>query len=163
MAGKQAVFVRPATPADLHVLVTLNAIVQALHVRLEPDEFKAEVDAAELRAFFASLLDKPENDLLIAEQSAEPVGYLWYELQERPPTVLTQARRRIYIQDIAVREPARRAGVATALLRAVEAAATALQVDRLVLDAWTRNEEALRFFQGRGFRPFNVVLAKALR
>ena len=32
---------------------------------------EAEVDAAELRAFFASLFDKPENGLLIAEQSAE--------------------------------------------------------------------------------------------
>ncbi|MCJ2050016.1 GNAT family N-acetyltransferase [Methylobacterium sp. J-070] len=95
--------------------------------------------------------------------ASEPVGYLWYERQDRPATVLTQARRRIYVHHLAVRESARRAGVATALLRAVEVEAMAHDVDRLVLDAWTRNEEALRFFQARGFRPLNILLSKTPR
>ncbi|WP_167627677.1 GNAT family N-acetyltransferase [Methylobacterium phyllostachyos] len=153
---------RPATAADLDALVSLNRVVQALHVKLEPEVFRAEVDVAALRAFFAALIDKPDTGLLIAEIAAEPVGYLWFDRQERPPTVLTQARRRLYVQHLAVRESARRSGVATALLQAVEAEARAGNVTQLVLDAWTRNEEALRFFQGRGFRPFNVVLAKVL-
>ena len=162
MTAQPDITVRPATAADLDALVALNAVVQALHVRLEPDVFKAEVDAAALRVFFAALIDKTETSLLIAEMRAEPVGYLWYEVQDRPPTILTQARRRLYVHHVVVREPARRSGVATALLRAVEAEAAARDVDRLALDTWTRNAEALRFFHARGFRPFNVVLAKAL-
>lgn len=154
--------VRPATAADLDALTALNAVVQALHVRLEPEVFRADVNTAALRAFFTDLIGKAGTTVLIAEIAGEPVGYLWFDLQERPPTVLTQARRRIYVQHLAVRESARRSGVATALLQAVEAEARAGNVTQLVLDAWTRNEEALRFFQGRGFRPFNVVLAKVL-
>ena len=157
------IVVRPAVTLDLDALVALNAVVQSLHVQLEPKVFKAEVETSELQAFFAGLLDKAGNGILIAEMSAEPVGYLWYELQERPPTLLTHARRRIYIQHVAVRESARGSGMATALLHAVEAEALARDVDHLALDTWTRNEEALRFFHARGFQPFNVVLAKALR
>jgi ribosomal protein S18 acetylase RimI-like enzyme len=162
VAEQPKVIVRPATTEDLDALSVLNAFVQSLHVRLEPEVFRTDVDAVELRAFFAALIDKPDTGLLIAEISAEPVGYLWFDLQERLPTVLTQARRRIYVQHIAVRESARRSGVATALLHAVEANARTKNVTQLVLDAWTRNEEALRFFQGRGFRPFNVLLTKVL-
>ena len=162
MAERSDIRVRPATPADLDALIALNAVVQTLHVRLEPDIFKAEVDAVALRAFFADLIGKAATGLLIAERSAEPVGYLWYDLQDRPPTVLTHARRRIYVHHVAVCETMRRSGVATALLRAVAGEATARNVDCLVLDAWTRNTEALRFFQACGFQPFKIVLAKAL-
>jgi ribosomal protein S18 acetylase RimI-like enzyme len=162
MPGGQNITVRPATVADLDALISLNRVVQALHVRLEPDVFKADVGAAALHAFFADLIGKADTTVLIAEIAAEPVGYLWFDLQERPPTVLTRARRRLYVQHLAVRESARRSGVATALLHAVEANARARNVTQLVLDAWTHNEEALRYFQKRGFRPFNVMLAKKL-
>lgn len=100
--------------------------------------------------------------MLIAERPGEAVGYLWFDVQERPPTPFTRARRRLYIQHVAVSEAARRSGVGTALIEAVEAEARARGITRLALDAWSRNTEAQIFIRTRGFQPFNVVLGRDL-
>jgi hypothetical protein len=52
----------------------------------------------ELRAFFADLLGKATAFVLIAERSGDAVGWLSFDVQERPSTPFTRARRRPYVQ-----------------------------------------------------------------
>lgn len=62
----------------------------------------------ELRAFFADLLGKATAFVLIAERSGDAVGWLSFDVQERPSTPFTRARRRPYVQHVAVCDTARR-------------------------------------------------------
>jgi ribosomal protein S18 acetylase RimI-like enzyme len=157
------VVVRPAQYGDVRALVALNDVVQSLHARLESRHFKTVVDRDELHAFFTALLNTSGSYLLIAETNSSPDEYLWFDLQDRPPTPFTLAQRRIYIQHIVVREEARRSGVASALLQTLETEARVRGVERLAVDMWAANDDAQHFFRAAGFTPFNIALRKDLR
>jgi ribosomal protein S18 acetylase RimI-like enzyme len=112
--------------------------------------------------FFSECLQNANHYVGLAEIGGRAVGYVWFEFQERPQTAFMRPVRRIYVQHIAVHEDARRSGVASALMRALEDAARAKSVNRIVLDVWVANEDAQEFFRAKGFAPFNFVLEKNL-
>lgn len=84
------------------------------------------------------------------------------EIQERPETPFSHRRRRTYVHHLAVRQNARRDGVASALVREVEEISRTAGITRIVFDAWGSNDVAHRYFEADGFAPLNVILAKTL-
>jgi ribosomal protein S18 acetylase RimI-like enzyme len=108
---------------DIDDIVRLNRDVQQLHAELEPFFFKANFDNEEVAAFFAAKLALSENHIRLADSGDGPNGYVWFEVQDCPETPLTLARKRIYIHHLSVQAGARRHGIASALLRQVEAEA----------------------------------------
>ena len=111
-----AILVRVASAADLDDIVRLNRDVQQLHAELEPSFFKSNVNNEEVAAFFAAKLAVSENHIRLADSGDGPNGYVWFEMQVRPETPLTLARKRIYIHHLSVQAAARRHGIASALL-----------------------------------------------
>jgi len=97
-----------------------------------------------------------ENHIRLGDAGDGPTGYLWFEVQDRPETPLTLARKRFYIHHLSVQAGARRHGIASALLRHVEAEALSGGITNIALDTWAANESA------RGFTPFNLSLSKRL-
>jgi ribosomal protein S18 acetylase RimI-like enzyme len=154
--------VRVASVADIDAIVRLNRDVQQLHAELEPSFFKANFDREEVAAFFAAKLALSDNHIRLAEDGDEPNGYVWFEVQERPETPLTLARKRIHIHHLSVLARARRHGVASALLRQVETEALTSGVTSIALDVWAANGSARSFFEACGFTPFNLSLGKRL-
>ena len=154
--------VRVASAADLHDIVRLNRDAQQLHAELEPSFFKSNVNNKEVAAFFAAKLALSENHIRLADSCDGPNGYVWFEVQDRPETPLTLARKRIYIHHLSVQAGARRHGVASALLRQVEAEALAGGITNIALDTWAANGSARSFFEACGFAPFNFSLGKRL-
>jgi hypothetical protein len=69
----KSVVSRPATSSDLDTVISLNAVVQNLHARLEPKHFVANAEPEQVRSFFATLLQSATNHILIAEVDAVPV------------------------------------------------------------------------------------------
>jgi ribosomal protein S18 acetylase RimI-like enzyme len=154
--------VRAASAADIDDVVRLNRDVQQLHATLEPSFFKAHFDSEDVAAFFSAKLALPGNQILLADNGNGLSGYLWFEVQDRPETPLTFARKRIYIHHLSVQTEARRQGIASALLREVEAQARIAGIANIALDMWAANEPARRFFAARGFTPFNLSLGRRL-
>lgn len=155
--------VKDATPGDLDALIALNAQVQQLHVELAPSHFQATTEEAEIRTFFAEVLATPRNQILLASfDDAPPIGYLWFEVQLRPRTPFTHARRRVYVHHIAVDGRARRRGIASALLQEMETRARSQGIRQISVDTWAANQDAHDFFAANGFSPLNVVLEKSL-
>ncbi|HLH48362.1 MAG TPA: GNAT family N-acetyltransferase [Roseiarcus sp.] len=150
--------VRPASEADIDALIRLNDAVQSLHAELYPDEFKPRPDASALRAFFAAHL----SAIALAELDGAAVGYVWREAQSRPETPFSPARPRLFVHHLAVAAQARRRGVGTALMRYVEQDAARQGLSEIALGVWTRNRDALAFFQARGFAETTATLRKAL-
>jgi ribosomal protein S18 acetylase RimI-like enzyme len=156
------VLVRTASEADLDTLVALNRVIQSLHADMEPAHFKAEVEDRDVRAFFADRLRIGRNRISLAEAGGRPAGYVWFETQDLPESPFALLRRRIYVHHIGVSASSRRQGVASALLRHVEAAAAAAGIERIALSVWASNESAQSFFSAQGFAPLNLLLAKTI-
>ena len=154
------VAVRRATEPDLDALVRLNAVVQQLHAALEPGFFKAEINEIEVATFFREKLALPGHTIFLADYEGHSSGYIWFERQERPETCLTRPARQIHVHHIAVDTSVQRRGVASALLRVVEAEALASGINRIVLGAWAANHSAHAFFTAHGFAAFSLMLGK---
>jgi ribosomal protein S18 acetylase RimI-like enzyme len=154
--------VRVAAAADIDAIVRLNRHVQQLHAGLEPSFFKSNADNEDVAAFFAEKLALPENHIRLADSGNGPNGYVWFELQDRPETPLTLARKRFYIHHLSVQPRVRRQGIASALLRQVEAEALTAGITNIALDTWAANGSARSFFEAWGFAPFNLSFGKQL-
>jgi ribosomal protein S18 acetylase RimI-like enzyme len=126
--------VRVASAADVDDIVRLNRDVQQLHAGLEPSFFKSNLESEKVAAFFAAKLALPENHIRLAAIGEGPNGYVWFEVQDRPETPLTLARKRIYIHHLSVQTGARRHGIASALLRQIEAEALIGGITNIALD-----------------------------
>jgi len=147
---------------DANAVALLNGEIQQLHAELEPTFFKTDASHAEVVAFFAAKLSAPGHGIQLAEIGGMPVGYVWFEVQDRPETPFQFARKRIYIHHLSVKRAARRTGVGSALLDAIQTAAMGAGITSIALDTWAANSHALRFFEAQGFTPFNLVLGKRL-
>jgi shikimate dehydrogenase len=155
--------VRAATEADLDTLVRLNQAVQRLHADLEPNIFKPLTDHEEVFAYFAAQLEAPRHHFRLAEIDGEVAGYIWFEIQETAETPFTVPTERLYVHHIAVEESARRRGIASALLKSVEAGALALGIDQIALATWAANAQARAFFTAQGFQPSILIKQKTLK
>jgi len=141
--------IRRLGPADLARMRALNAVFAAAFN--EPGTYNA---APPDDAYLASLLAKPHIIALAALAGDAVIGGLVaYELEK-----FEQARREIYIYDLAVAEEHRRRGVATALIAALSriaaqrgAWAVFVQADHgddpaiALYDKLGRREEVLHF------------------
>jgi aminoglycoside 3-N-acetyltransferase I len=115
----------------------------------EPDTYQGAVPSD---AYLARLLGKPTFIALAAvhqgERGAEVVGGIAaYELEK-----FEQARSEIYIYDLAVSEAHRRRGVATGLIRTLQAIAKTRGAYVIFVQADPGDEPAIRLYESLGTR-----------
>ena len=153
--------VRAAQEAHLEALIQLNQVVQSVHAALYPGDFTQVLDPSAVGAYFAPRLAGPNTAVGLAEAEHRPVGCVSIEMEVRGETAF-MPRSRLYVHQIAVAPAARRRRVATALMRYVEHRGASEGIDRIVLNTWTGNVDAQRFFASLGSTAFNVMLRKKL-
>jgi ribosomal protein S18 acetylase RimI-like enzyme len=150
-----------AQAADLSDIVRLNGVVQDVHAALRPDIFRSDWASSALEQFWLERMTEPANTIALATIEDKPVGYIWFELQDRLRDALHHARRRIYVHHIAVDEHARRAGIGRKLLEYAEAEAKLRAISTMVLDAWASNSAAQDFFSARGYDPIIILRSRS--
>jgi len=149
---------RVATGADAPVLAALHESVHAVHVRTEPELYRA-VDVDSMRAWFARELEAPNMRAELALDGDVALGYSLVQLRDRPATMLTHARRVLYVDQMGVAPHARRRGVGRALLRGIHEHARLSKVHDVELQVRAANADALAFYEALGFRRDSLRLA----
>jgi aminoglycoside 3-N-acetyltransferase I len=130
-------------PADLPVLKSLLAVFGSAFG--EPDTYGAHVPSD---AYLTRLLGKPHFIALAALEGDDVVGGLCaYELEK-----FEQERSEIYIYDLAVREDRRRRGVATGLIRALQALARSRGAWVIFVQADYVDPPAIALYESLGVR-----------
>src|SRR5262245_62202311 len=144
------------TPADVSVMEELNALFGRAFS--EPATYGAKPPG---RPYLEALLGKEHVIALVARMRDEVVGGLVaYELDK-----FEQARREIYIYDLAVAEDYRRRGIATALIQRLQHIAEKRQAWAIFVQADYGDDPAIRLYQGLGSREevlhFDIPVGKA--
>jgi ribosomal protein S18 acetylase RimI-like enzyme len=153
--------IRQIDVSEAALLGPLNAVVQSLHVAARPDVFHADATAAEVTAYFAGTLAQPGWFALIAEDDAgQAVGYGLCEVQDVARNAMNVARKRGFLHHIAVIGPARRQGVASALIDAAKARFQAAGATVWATTYWQFNAASAGLMAKAGLRPA-IVLADA--
>jgi GNAT superfamily N-acetyltransferase len=143
---------RPATVADEAALGELGALLVRAHHAYDRERFLRPDDRIErgYGRFLASQIGVDHAAVLVAERDGEVAGYVYATLEERSWRELRDACG--YIDDIVVRDSARRTGIATALLTAAMAWMRARGAPRVLLWTAMPNDSAQQLFTRLGFR-----------
>jgi aminoglycoside 3-N-acetyltransferase I len=152
----QPIEIRRLTPADLTHVRELNALFGEAFA--DPETYGAGPPSD---AYLKDLLAKDHVIALAALVGAEVVGGLVaYELDK-----LEQARREIYIYDLAVADGFRRRGVATALIRRLQQIAMDRRAWVVFIQADYGDDPAIALYEKLGVREevlhFDIPVPKA--
>jgi ribosomal protein S18 acetylase RimI-like enzyme len=156
------VTIRNAEDADLDALIRLNAQVQKVHAQFYPADFKSLADEGEVRDFLASTMRQPDHTILVADVDGVVAGYAWIEIQERPQTPFTWAKKRVFLHHICVDSGRQRLGVGSALIARVEEQALAADIGEFAMDVWSLNTAAQAFFKSCGLKTYRLFLRKQI-
>jgi ribosomal protein S18 acetylase RimI-like enzyme len=154
------VTIRNAVDADLDSLIRLSAQVQELHAQVYPADFKSLTDEREVRDFLGSVMRRTDHTILLAQVDGAVVGYAWIEIEDRPQTPFTWAKKRVFLHHICIDFGHRRLGVGSALITRIEERAGAAGIGEFALDMWSLNDTARAFFKSCGLKTYRVFLRK---
>lgn len=142
--------VRFARKEDYEAINALRAPVCALHSNGYPALFKP-VFAKDHQERVLKMMEDPEQDVLVAEENGQLLGFAMVEYIKREETNSIYAVHEAHIVEIGVDETSQGKGIGTALIQAVKDAAKVRGCRSVQLDVWEFNKGALRFYEKLGF------------
>ena len=142
--------VRFARKEDYEAINALRAPVCALHSNGYPALFKP-VFAKDHQERVLKMIEDPEQDVLVAEENGQLLGFAMVEYIKREETNSMYAVHEAHIVEIGVDETSQGKGIGTALIQAVKDAAKVRGCRSVQLDVWEFNKSALRFYEKLGF------------
>lgn len=142
--------VRFARKEDYEAINALRAPVCALHSNGYPALFKP-VFAKDHQERVLKMMEDPEQDVLVAEENGQLLGFAMVEYIKREETNSMYAVHEAHIVEIGVDETSQGKGIGTALIQAVKDAAKVRGCRSVQLDVWEFNKSALRFYEKLGF------------
>lgn len=155
-------YIKQAGLSDIPDVTLLNAQVQELHATLYPTAFVFPAPPGEVSRFFAGVLQQDQHRILIANVDGRVVAYLWYEMRGVRGAPFRPARSQIYVHQLTVDKNRRREGIASQLMRTIDAICDQDGIDDVALDTWSTNKDAQAFFAYLGFKPERVILRKEI-
>ena len=157
-----SVVVRPATRADGPLLGQLGAMLMRVHYDFDRDRFmNPGTDPAQGYAeFLLEQLDDPDAAVLVAEQDAIVVGYVYVAIEPRSWKELRE--RAGFVHDLAVDPDQRRGGVGTALADAAVVWLRERSIPQVVLWTSTANLRAQTLFARLGFRQTMIEMTRTV-
>jgi GNAT superfamily N-acetyltransferase len=154
------VTIRPALPEDDGAFVDMFVAFNRYDDAITHDRRTDHAAAVETLASARERVSKHDGHILTAEQESRVVGMLFMIFESRDVYVQEDLRRHAYITDLFVREEARGAGVATALIAEAERIAAENGVRRIAIGVLAGNEPAERLYARLGFAAYYTERAK---
>ena len=142
--------IRFARKEDYEAINALRAPVCALHSNGYPALFKP-VFAKDHQERVLKMIENPEQEVFVAEESGVLLGFAMVEYIKREETNSIYAVHEARIVEIGVDETSQGKGIGTALIQAVKDAAKVRGCRSVQLDVWEFNKSALRFYEKLGF------------
>lgn len=154
-------------PGDIDILEPLWVAVHHRHVESTPELAPYVTDAETWRvrrALYAQLLADPDTLLLLASNDDELIGYglahvMAVEDSWIADTWVTGPRVG-EIESLSVLPAFRGSGLGSELLRRLEEHLGTVGATDIVLGALAGNDDALRLYERRGYRPTWLYLSK---
>ena len=145
--------VRFARENELERVNVLRKQVNDLHVEGRPDIFKSGF-SKEIADHIHTIWNDPEQEIVVAEQDGELCGFAVLHHICKPENPFMLARDFLDIDEFCVDEAHRRTGVATEMIAFIKSYAKTRGFDRIELNMWEFNGDALAFYEAVGFTTY---------
>jgi ribosomal protein S18 acetylase RimI-like enzyme len=147
-------FIR-ATPQDLNIFLDINKNVQELHHLNQPTIFKPHDQVTIAAEEFEKLISKNGMSLFLVKSKTNFCAYVLFEVIKKKESIFKFEEKKIYLQQISVKEEFQGQGVASEILSFLKDQAKENGIRKIELDYWTFNKNAELFYKKNGFSPFN--------
>jgi ribosomal protein S18 acetylase RimI-like enzyme len=144
--------VRRAGADDAERISALNAEIQQIHWQALPDLFKPAESGVFPAEQVRELMEDADMYFWVAEEDGKAIGFCFATIQRREENTFRYAMDMLAVEAIGVSEGARSQGVGKQLMEAAVALARAQGIRRVMLDVWSFNTRAHRFYEEYGFR-----------
>lgn len=137
-------------------LVRVNELrkqVNDLHVEGKLEVFKAGFND-ELRDHIYNIWDDPEQEIVVADLDGTICGFAVLHHIVKPATPFMYERDFIDVDEFCVDKDYRRQGVASEMITFIRNYAKEKGVNRIELNMWEFNQDALAFYEAVGFKTY---------
>jgi len=154
----------PVRFAEEHELGHVNELrkqVNDLHVAGKPEIFKPGFPK-ELADHIYTIWNDPDQRIVVNERNGAICGFALLHHIRRPETPFMFERDYLDVDEFCVDEACRRTGVATELIGFIRTYAKAEGFDRVELNMWEFNRDALAFYEAVGFTTYRRYMEMKL-
>ena len=145
--------VRFARKNELERVNALRKQVNDLHVSGRPDIFKPGF-SEELAAHIYTIWNDPDQKIVVCERDGTICGFAVLHHIYKPENPFMFVRSFLDIDEFCVDEAYRRTGVATEMIAFIRSYAKTRGFDRIELNMWEFNGDALAFYEAVGFTTY---------
>lgn len=146
--------IRKAKVEDVVDMIPLARTANDMHYDNRPDKFnKKEADSYFM--LLKGLIENSYDNVLLAVENDKIIGYINYTIIERKDKVA-------YVNQFFIEEEYRKHGYGKALMDEVEKDAHKNKCDKIELNCWSFNENALDFYYHIGYKNQRVILEKEI-
>lgn len=153
--------IRDAVTSDLPALTEATLRLQAAHVEAYPHTYRP-FDADAAQAHLTELLAQTDTVFRVAEIDGVVAGHVILQIESRPETLFTHARRLGRITQLEVAPAYRRQGIGRLLLEDCERHAHEQGLDTLSLEVWSFNEAAHQFYLASGYDDLGFRMSRTI-
>ena len=145
--------IRFAGEEELEQVNELRKQVNELHVKERPEIFKPGFPR-ELREYVYEIFRDPLKKIVICEDSGRICAFAVLNHITKPETPFMYVRDYLDIDEFCVDEACRRQGIATRMVGFIRDYAKSEGFDRVELNMWEFNRDALAFYESAGFTTY---------
>lgn len=145
--------IRFAKEDELEQINVLRKQVNDIHIAGKPDVFKPGF-GEELQEHIKDIWNDPEQEVVVADEDGVLCGFAVLHHINKPENPYMKERDFLDIDEFCVDENHRRQGVATKLVSFIKDYAKEKGFQRLELNMWEFNKDALAFYESVGFETF---------
>lgn len=153
--------IRLAVEKDIPKMLDLLSQVCLVHHRGRPDIFKigTKYSADELKVLLA---DKERPILVAVDENDSVMGYCFCIFQQHKDNSVLTDIKTLYIDDLCVDENLRGKHIGKQLYQAAVKLAKENGCYNLILNVWSCNPSALRFYESMGLKPQKIGMEMIL-
>lgn len=153
--------IRLAEYTELDEINILRKQVNDLHTKGKPEFFK-EGFSKELQDFLVDIWNNEKCKIVVAVDSSRILGYSIFSVAHKKETLFMRKRDYLDIDAICVDKEYRRQGIASSIMKYIENYANGIGIERIELNMWEFNEEALSFYEKSGFKTYRRYLERCI-
>lgn len=155
--------IREATSEDYDDLCVVIDQVDTLHCENLGQIFQKPRGPIRDKAYILSLIEDEDTGLFVAEVSGEVTGFVHIAICESPPISIFVPRRYAVVENLAVSQGFRQAGVGRALMERAHQWASAQEATEIELTVYEFNETAIDFYQSLGYETQSRHMYRPVR
>ena len=145
--------IRFAEEGELEQVNGLRKQVHGLHAAGRPETFKPGFPP-ELRDHIRDIFRDPRRKIAVCVDGGRVCGYAVLNHITRPETPFMFERDCLDLDEFGVDEACRRRGIATRMIGFLREYAKNAGFDRIELNMWEFNRDALAFYEASGFKTY---------